>query len=593
MILKPEKQKAVPIDFTFESRSIGHLGIMAAAMDELSLVNNADKVLQGNRYGQKISLGQRIKSMILNLIAFENRTLYNTPNFLFEHVHEALFGSDFEPESFNDDALGRALDEIYDYGPTKFFQSMAMMMLSKSKLGGNSLRLDSTSMMLQGEYKNSDNRENDGGIKVTFGYSKDGRPDCKQVMLSLVTTGIADLPIVAKPQSGNASDKTEFPAIVADFQRNFTGANSPLWIFDSAGYNKKWLADQKESGTNFFPWLTRIPETIEKAKSIVDGVYPLTMWETLSNGYRSIEFKENYGGVDQLWTLYFSQQAYQRELKTLEKNIAKEQKDLENRLWHLSNKEFGCEEDAKRQVDLIMKGSKYHKIEEVSVTAISKHVGAGRPKKGSAPQRSTYKVTTTILQNKNAIDEKSNICGRFILGTNAANIQFIGELSANADQIDALVGDNSSSTAQTKGVVSKRVLSRSQSILDAYKELQGTENAFKLIKNREFMMNRFFLHKESRIEALLVIIALAIFIYNYTSYVVVQKLQKAGVNLQGPNGAILKTNTSRRVFEIFRHVAAIKIHGEGGLFRMPNMSDIQRKILEALGPYYMARYGLF
>jgi transposase len=587
----PSPTTTISADFNIETKVIGHLGIVAGVMDDLNLVSGVDELLQGKRDGQKISMGQRIKALILNLTAFENQTLYHTPRFLYEQAYEALLGNETDPHAYNDDALGRALDEIYSYGPTKFFQTIAMKMMAKTKLGGNSLRLDSTSLMLQGDYKNSEDEEFDDGVRVTFGHSKDGRPDLKQIMLSLVTTGVADLPVLAKPQSGNASDKTEFSKIVDDFQQHFKTPNSPLWIFDSAGYKKGWLESQKKLGARFYPWLTRIPETILCAKKIVNGVYHTSKWEDLSDGYRSIEFRESYGGIDQLWTLYFSEQAYQKESKTLLKNVENEKINLEKKLWHLSKKEFGCEKDAEKQAELIMKKSRYHKIDSIGFASFNKHAGVGRPKRNECPTETIFKVTTNITPAREAIDRKLNSCGRFILGTNAVDIQFTKNESDTAPKVE-IVGSKENSNNQNTPEFRGNLVSRSQLILDTYKELQGTESAFKLIKDREFMMNRFFLKKESRIEALLVVIALAIFVFNYTSYFVGDKLKKAGVKLNNPNGTRQKKNTIRNLFDIFKHISAYKIVGLNGPYRMSKLSDVQQRILAALGPPFMVRYGL-
>ena len=44
--------------------------------------------------------------------------------------------------------------------------------------------------------------------------------------------------------------------------------------------------------------------------------------------------------------MVFSEKAFERETKTLEKKIKKEKKQVEREVWHLSNQEFYSEEDA-------------------------------------------------------------------------------------------------------------------------------------------------------------------------------------------------------------------------------------------------------
>lgn len=63
--------------------------------------------------------------MILNGLGFVNDRLYMFPEFMETKPIERLFGRRIEPEYFNDDALGRCLDEIKSHGPTKLYSQLA------------------------------------------------------------------------------------------------------------------------------------------------------------------------------------------------------------------------------------------------------------------------------------------------------------------------------------------------------------------------------------------------------------------------------------------------------------------------------------
>ncbi|UAW64815.1 hypothetical protein KMZ15_03950 [Mycoavidus sp. HKI] len=49
---------------------------------------------------------------------------------------------------------------------------------------------------------------------MTHGYSKDHRPDLKQVVLSLAVAGGSGVPLWMTPCDGNASDKTVLPQTI-------------------------------------------------------------------------------------------------------------------------------------------------------------------------------------------------------------------------------------------------------------------------------------------------------------------------------------------------------------------------------------------
>ena len=97
-----------------KTKYMGHLGVVAGMVDKLKLVEKIDKRLPLGRCN--ITMGERVKSMILNGLGFMNDRLYMFPEFLADKPIKRLFGRDIGAESFNDDALGRCLDEIAEYG---------------------------------------------------------------------------------------------------------------------------------------------------------------------------------------------------------------------------------------------------------------------------------------------------------------------------------------------------------------------------------------------------------------------------------------------------------------------------------------------
>ncbi len=65
--------------------------------------------------------------------------------------------------------------------------------------------MDSTSTQVEGDYLSEDENP-----LITFGHSKDYRPDLKQFMISLMCSQDGDIPLLAQTIAGNTSDKTHF-----------------------------------------------------------------------------------------------------------------------------------------------------------------------------------------------------------------------------------------------------------------------------------------------------------------------------------------------------------------------------------------------
>ena len=118
-------------------------------------------------------MGQRVAAMILNELGFLNDRLYMHSTFFEDKPVEHLLGKGITADNLNDDALGRALDTIYDYGPTKLFSEIAFKIGREHNLLGKTARFDTTSISVYGEYEYCDRTEE--AIDITYGFSKDTR----------------------------------------------------------------------------------------------------------------------------------------------------------------------------------------------------------------------------------------------------------------------------------------------------------------------------------------------------------------------------------------------------------------------------------
>lgn len=56
-------------------------------------------------------------------------------------------------------------------------------------------------------------------IEITYGYSRDHRPDLKQFIINLICSGDGDIPIYFKTASGNETDSASFAKILVDFKK--------------------------------------------------------------------------------------------------------------------------------------------------------------------------------------------------------------------------------------------------------------------------------------------------------------------------------------------------------------------------------------
>ena len=280
------------------SANLDHHGLVAAVCRELGIAEKLNEVLGPAHDQRVVSAGTAVVAMILNGLGFTNRRLYLTHQFFENKPIEMLLGEPLKAKDITDHTLGQALDEVAAYGTSEVFGRVAFAIAVEHQLLSKNNHLDTTSLSVHGQYEDEENVE---AIELTYGHSKDHRPDLKQAVLSLVVNGPSDLPLWLDALDGNSSDKASFHQTIERvhaFQRQVAVDQSFKWIADSALYSKNKLLMQ-----NDYLWLCRVPESINEAKALVSMPSEEIEWVEHENGYRTASYASNYGEVKQRWLL--------------------------------------------------------------------------------------------------------------------------------------------------------------------------------------------------------------------------------------------------------------------------------------------------
>ena len=539
-----------------KTQVMDHHGLVAAVCRDLGVAEKIDKRI-GNRDPRRIvSAGTAAVGMILNGLGFTNRRLYLTPQFFESKPIDRLLKEGLEAKDLDDHALGKALDEIADYGASKLFGEISFEIALENNLLGQTANLDTTSLSVEGEY---DREDGDGVMKLTYGFSKDHRPDLKQAVLSLVTSGSSAIPIWMEPLDGNSSDKKSFHETikkVRDFQKQIKNAPNFKWVADSALYTKDKLLKQTD-----YLWLSRVPETIKEARELSERQDKDIQWKLHEKGYKSASFESFYGDIKQRWLLVYSQQAYDRERKTFEKKLKKQEDALNKALWHLGNQIFSCEKDAEKEINKLAKSFDYYEI-KMSITSVQKHTKKGRPKSGEVGEIIGYQIQAEIKINIVKVEQFLNRKGRFILATNDLDTENFSD-----DQM-----------------------------LKEYKDQQYVERGFRFLKDPWFMVDSIFLKSARRIEALMMVMTLCLMIYNVAQHRLRQTLKIKNETLPNQLNKPVQNPTMRWIFQIMEGIGVVKFFEKN--IRTPvrelitNLSELRKKIIRFFGETACQIYGI-
>jgi transposase len=382
-------------------------------------------------------------------------------------------------------------------------------------------------------------------ISITYGYSKDHRPDLKQVVLQLITSHKSAFPIWLEVLSGNSNDKKTFTATVKTYCKQLSADEQPYLVMDSAGFSEETLKEAKD-----VRWLMRVPETLAQAKKLVKETLPEEMSE-LEPGYQGKEVVCEYAGITQRWLVVFSQAAQNRELKTLEKAQAREWESAQKDWRKLEGQTFNCQTDAEAALGQLNKKWKYHQAQARAIP-ITQYPRRGRPSAQDQKEIVGYSLQGSLEVNQTALEEAKRSLGRFIIATNDLDA---GRLPADA-------------------------------MLENYKD-QGVsvERGFRFLKDPLFFAHSLFLKKPERLMALLMVMGLSLLIYSLAERKLRQALKLMNAMVPDQRRKPTQKPTIRWVFQLFEGLDILLVWQNGRVIlrQLLNLRPTQQQVITLLG----------
>jgi transposase len=108
----------------------------------------------------------------------------------------------------SDDHVGRALDRLFDTDRAALMTEVAIRMVRRYDVRIDELHNDSTTIRFAGQYVGARGRSIRGKRApwITYGHSKDKRPDLKQLLFVMTTSADGGVPLQFRCGDGNAND---------------------------------------------------------------------------------------------------------------------------------------------------------------------------------------------------------------------------------------------------------------------------------------------------------------------------------------------------------------------------------------------------
>lgn len=520
--------------------NLDHLGIVAGIIDEMGIVEQINSTI-GRSSREKVSAGVIVKAMILNGLGFVSAPLYMFSKFFEGIATEHLLGTGITASQINDDRIGNVMDDLHEAGLSQIFLGISLKAAEKYEVKVETGHLDSTSFHVHGEY----DKQDEGSIHITYGYSRDHRPDLKQFMMNLICAGDGDIPVMLEIVSGNQADRTRFAELLQEFKEQWTFEG--ICVADAALYSEENLVAMAG-----LKWLTRVPLSIKTASQLVENTRRLQASKL--PGYATAESVSEYGGVRQRWIVVESQERRKSDIKKLDKKIEQIQQQCVQEFQSLAGQDFACVADAIAAAEKLSSKMKWHQLSNI-MTLEKPHYGKrGKPKPEQIPSSISYRIAATVVPIDAEISAQRDRCGRFILATNILDLE-----QFKAD--DALC---------------------------EYKAQQSTERGFRFLKDPLFFTSSVFLKSARRIEALGMIMALCLLVYNLAQRQLRLALALRQDTIPNQLGKPTNSPTLRWVFQCFMAVHLVSFQGHT---QIANLSPPRLHILNFFSPacqhYYL------
>jgi transposase len=195
-----------PANFSLKTERLGPLPLVNHFLERMGLAALLEKHVPTADKRCRVPHAQAL-GMLIRSIVVEREPIYRAQ----ETVHgfaAGLFGLAVEDgESLSDDRLGRALDRLFEADRAALLTEVVLAVAKRFAVQLERLHNDSTSISFCGQYREGRvSRSGQRAPAITYGYSKDHRPDLKQLLFILTTDADGGVPVQFRTADGNTND---------------------------------------------------------------------------------------------------------------------------------------------------------------------------------------------------------------------------------------------------------------------------------------------------------------------------------------------------------------------------------------------------
>lgn len=562
--MPPRQARLDPSELSLASQRLGPLPVVNHFLRQLRLDEHLDRFVPTRDRRTRLPYAQGL-GVLLRSILVEREAIYRQQEMVATYAPEA-FGLPAERAAgVSDDAIGRALDRLFDADRGSLLTAVVVAAGEAFDLSFEELHNDSTTVRFCGQYRTSGRSIRGRRAPwITFGYSKDHRPDLKQLLFVLTTTRDGGVPAHFRCEDGNASDSRTHEQ-TWDALRRITGRSDFLYVADSKLCNADAMSHIDRNGGRFVTVMPRSRREDAHFREWIQTHEPA--WELVWDRPNP---RRKGGPRDRWWTYrasipsreawpvlwVYSNLLELRQGHRRQERIARAEQELEALDRQLAGKRPRLRSKARirERVDEILDRCKVARYLPVEIYAEQQHeyrqIGPGRPSANTQYRRKTkrrWRLRWSLDEERIAYDRKSD--GMYPLLTN------------------------------------DRTLSPQQ-VLEAHKRQPTIEKRFAQTKT-VFEIAPVLLKNPGRVEALFFVYFLALLVQALMERQLRRAMQEHGIDSLPlyPEERTTQRPTAEQILRLYSLLERHELRAGSTLVRSfePHLTPLQLQVLDLLG----------
>ena len=554
-----------PSELGVLAERLGPLPLINHFLQRLGLLEALERHVPTSDARSTVSHAQAL-GVLLRSIIVEREPIYRQQESTIGFA-EGLFGVDAaQAARLSDDRIGRALDRLFDADRGALLTEVVLALVQRFGVRLQQLHNDSTSISLCGQYRHARGRRvrERTAPAIAHGFSKDKRPDLKQLLFILTTDAEGGVPVHFRCADGNTTDvRTHIDTW--NTLRALAGRADFLYISDSklcsfanmdhidraGGRFVTVMPRSRQEDAQFRRWIqTNTPawELVWDRPNAREADGPRDLWYVFKPELPSAELYS----IVWVWSTLLQLHQTHRRQKHLASAI-EQLGDLKRRLAAARARLRGAAQIDFEVAQILERynAARYLRVKRVVREQHSfKQSHRGRPGPNTTFRKITrrrYDIEWSLDQEAIAYDQRSD--GRYPLLTN----------------------DRSLTPAQ---------------VLTAHKAQPRIEKRFEQLKTVHEIAP-VFLKNEARIEALFTVYFLALMVQALIERELRQAMAVANIEQLPiyPEQRACRRPTTEHILRLFSLAERITVSARGQTVRLfpPQLTELQSQVLSLLG----------